>query len=502
MTATTPALPDSQGRTAMMARAGALPDYMVIGGARLKGDGRDRIEVVDPATGKPIGSVPAATAEDVDRAVAVSRAALTGPWFRTKPAERARILLRTAQIIRSHAERLAIIETLDCGKPLREARGDIETSARYFEYYAGAADKLQGDSIPLGPDYMSFTLCEPVGVTVHIVPWNFPLVQVARGVAPALAAGNTAIVKPAEQTPMTAIILADLLAEAGLPSGVYGVVTGDGRGAGAALAAHPGVNHITFTGSVTTGQAVMRAAASHVASVTLELGGKSPVVVLADADLGAAVAGTIKAFCLNAGQVCSAGSRLVVEKAVAAEMLDRLTVAVGRLKTGHGLDDPDIGAIVSTTQLGRIDRLVTAALAGGAERIAGNGRLTLAGLEGGYFYAPTMLRAGGPEGLEVREEIFGPVLTVQVADDAEHALKLANGTDYGLVAGIYTRDIGRALALARGIDAGQIFINEYFAGGVETPFGGVKNSGFGREKGLEALKSYFRVKCITTRIDR
>jgi acyl-CoA reductase-like NAD-dependent aldehyde dehydrogenase len=487
---------------ALAGQAGPLPDHMVIGDEALRGGGRDMIEVVDPATGGPIGAVPAATAADVDHAVAVSRRALAGSWARTKPAERARILLRVAQAIRDNAGRLAVIETLDCGKPLREARGDIETAARYFEYYAGAADKLQGNSIPLGPDYMAFTVCEPVGVTAHIVPWNFPLVQVARGVAPALAAGNTVIVKPAEQTPMTAVILAGLLAKAGLPTGVYGVVTGYGHSTGATLAAHPGVNHVTFTGSVVTGKAVMTAAASHVASVTLELGGKSPVVVLADADIDAAVAGTIKAFCLNAGQVCSAGSRLIVEKAAEAAMLDRLGKALGAMQAGHGLDDPAISPIISRKQLERIDRLVASSVAAGAERLAGSGILTVKGLEDGYFYSPTVLKAQGSDGIEVREEIFGPVLTVQTADSPEHALSLANGTDYGLVAGVYTRDVGRALILARDIEAGQIFLNEYFAGGVETPFGGVKNSGFGREKGLEALKSYLRVKCITARIDR
>lgn len=483
-------------------RMAPLPDYMVIDGARWNGRGGEVIEVLDPASGGLIGSVPAGTEGDVDHAVTASRRALVDLWAQVKPAERARILLRTAQAIREDANRLAIIETLDSGKPLREAHGDIETSARYFEYYAGVADKLQGNSIPLGPDYMSFTVCEPVGVTAHIVPWNFPLVQVARGVAPALAAGNTAIVKPAEQTPMTALLLANILTGAGLPKGVYSVVTGYGHIVGAALAGHPGVNHVTFTGSVATGQSVMRAAASHVASITLELGGKSPVIVLADADIGSAVAGAIKAFCLNAGQVCSAGSRLIVEESVEQEVVGRIAAALKSMAAGHGLDNPDIGPIISRKQLERIESLVSSALGNGAERIAGNGRIEVPGLEGGFFYSPTMIKAHGVGGLEVREEIFGPVLTIQAADCPEHALSLANATDYGLVAGIYTRDIGRALALARGIEAGQIFINEYFAGGVETPFGGVKNSGFGREKGLEALKSYLRVKCITTRIDR
>lgn len=479
---------------------GVLPDYMLIDGCQVRS--RDRLESLDPATGEAIGTLPAGTAADVDHAVEVSCRALRDPWMKTKPADRSRILLRTAHAIRSAAARLAVVETLDCGKPLREARGDIETAARYFEYYAGMADKLQGDSIPLGPDYMSFTLCEPVGVTAHVVPWNFPLVQVARGVAPALAAGNTVVVKPAEQTPMTAVLLGEMLEAAGLPRGVYGVVTGYGNSVGSALAAHPGISHVTFTGSVATGKSVMQAAAAHIASVTLELGGKSPIVVLADADVSSAVSGTVKAFCLNAGQVCSAGSRLIVDRRIEAEILDKLASAVKGMQLGHGLTDPAIGPITSRKQLDRIDRLVSQAAAAGAEIIAGGRIATVSGLERGTFYAPTLVRARGSGGIEVQEEIFGPVLTVQTADGPEHALSLANCTDYGLVAGIYTRDIGRALALARDIDAGQVFINEYFAGGVETPFGGVKNSGFGREKGLEALRSYYRVKCITTRIDR
>ena len=480
-------------------QAGPLPDYMVIDGVRVGRESRDAIEVLDPAIGQVIGCVPAGTAADVDRAAASSRRAYRC-WSRAKPVERARILYRAAEAIRRQADRLSIVEVLDCGKPLREARADVETAARYFEYYAGIADKLQGDSIPLGPDYMSFTLHEPVGVTAHIVPWNFPLVQVARGVAPALAAGNTVVVKPAEQTPHSAIILVDLLGEAGLPKGVYSVLTGYGPAVGGALCSHPEVNHVTFTGSVRTGKAVMTAAATHVASVTLELGGKSPVVVLEDADIDAAVAGTVKAICLNAGQVCSAGSRLVVQKSVKDQVVEGICEKLSGMTVGHGLANPDIGPIVSAEQLELIDGMVTAATQRGAHAVIGSGRMKLAGAEEGFFYAPTVLMAQDVAAIEVQEEIFGPVLTVQAAEDAEEALHLANATNYGLVAGIYTRDVDRALALARDLEAGQVFINEYFAGGVETPFGGVKQSGFGREKGLDALRSYLRVKCVTARI--
>ena len=477
-----------------------MPRQMFIGGRHVDAANGDRIETIDPATGKVFADVPAATVGDVDAAVADSRAALRGAWRGTLPVERGRILARTAALIRRDAERLAIIETLDSGKPLAESRGDVATTAGYFEYYAGMADKLQGDSIPLGPDYMSFTLHEPVGVTAHIIPWNFPLVTTARGVAPALAAGNTAIVKPATQTPLTALALADLLAEAGLPAGVYNAVTGRGSTIGDALVGHSGVDHVTFTGSVPTGINVMKVAADRVTSVTLELGGKSPVVVLADADLDAAVEGTLKAIYLNAGQVCSAGSRLVVDRKVHAAMLERLVQRANQLSIGHGLSDPKLGPLVSDSHRRAVAGYVDAARARGISIAAGGKPVEVPGFEGGYFYAPTILDQVSSQDPVIQEEIFGPVLSVQVVDSAEEAIAVANDTPFGLCAGIYTRDITRALRFARDVDAGQIFINQYFAGGVATPFGGTKLSGFGREKGLAALAAYYQVKCITARI--
>ncbi|MCP4983859.1 MAG: aldehyde dehydrogenase family protein, partial [Gammaproteobacteria bacterium] len=418
----------------------------------------------------------------------------------TTPAQRGRILAKTAALIRQDAERLACIETLESGKPIREARGDIETAAGYFEYYAGIADKLQGDSIPLGPDFMSFTLHEPVGVTAHIIPWNFPLVTTARGAAPALAAGCTAVIKPAEQTSLTSLILADILLQAGLPAGVCNVITGYGAESGAALTAHPDVSHVTFTGSVPTGKTVMKTAADHVASVTLELGGKSPLVVLADADLDAAVEGTLKAIYLNAGQVCSAGSRLVVDRKVHAAMMERLVPASEAMALGHGLDDAQLGPLISAEQLKKVADYVDGAKARSIS-VATGGRIgEVADMEGGFFYTPTILDNVPTEEKVVQEEIFGPVLCVQVVDSPEQAIAVANGTDFGLVAGIYTRDISRALEFARDVDSGQVFINQYFAGGIGTPFGGTKQSGFGREKGLAAMASYYRVKCITARL--
>ncbi|MYH69509.1 MAG: aldehyde dehydrogenase family protein [Gammaproteobacteria bacterium] len=478
----------------------ALPNHMVIGAERIGANQRELMVVEDPATGSPFAEIPAGTVEDVNDAVATAKSALEKSWKSVTPQERGRILSRTADIIRRDAERLACIETLDSGKPIREAKGDIETAAQYFEYYAGIADKLQGDTIPLGKDFISFTLHEPVGVTVHIIPWNFPLVTTARGVAPALAAGCTAVVKPAELTSLTAIILADILMEAGLPTGVYNVVTGKGSEIGNALTSHKDVAHVTFTGSVITGKTVMQSAADNVASVTLELGGKSPVVVLKDADMDAALEGTLKAIFMNAGQVCSAGSRLVIERAVHEQMVEKLVQRSEAFDIGHGLQDPSLGPLVSETQVNIVDTYVAGARERGVEVATGGNRALVDGLEEGSFYQPTILNNIPVDEIVAQEEIFGPVLAVQVVDSAEQAISVANSTDFGLVAGIYTRDITKAMHFARDVGAGQVFINQFFAGGVATPFGGVKNSGFGREKGLAALASYYQVKCVTTRI--
>lgn len=477
-----------------------LPNYMIIGGHRVTSKDGNVIETFDPATQNKIGEVPAATPADVEQAVACAKLALEGSWRKTTPVERGRVLANIAARLRRDAERFAIVETLDSGKPLAESRGDVETAAYYFEYYAGIADKLQGDSIPLGQDYMSFTLHEPVGVTSHIIPWNFPLVTTARGVAPALAAGNTAVVKPSSQTPLSAIMLNELMEEEHLPPGVCNVVTGSGRKLSVSLTSLPDIAHVTFTGSVATGQDVMRHAADAIASVTLELGGKSPLVVLADADLDSAVSGILKAIYMNAGQVCSAGSRLVIERSVHGALMEKLVPAAEALTVGHGLDDPQLGPLVSLSQRQIVADFVESAKKRGVEIATGGKALEPENLENGCFYAPTILDDLPDDDVTVQEEIFGPVLAVQVVDSAEEAIAAANCTRFGLCAGIYTKDVTRAMQFARDVQAGQIFINQYFAGGVATPFGGVKHSGFGREKGLAALASYYRVKCVTAKI--
>jgi acyl-CoA reductase-like NAD-dependent aldehyde dehydrogenase len=458
------------------------------------------MESFDPGRGVAFAQFAAGDSADIDAAGDAARKAFTGPWRDLKPAERGRILQRAADLLRRDALRFAVVESLDSGKKLSEAEGDVRSVIRTFEYYAGAADKLQGNSLPLGRDYVGLTVEEPVGVAAQIYPWNYPLSTAARGICPALAAGCTLVAKPAEQTPFSTLLLASLLAEAGLPAGVLNIVTGTGREAGAALVAHPGIDHITFTGSVATGIGVMQAAANNVTRVLLELGGKSPLVVMADADLDTALEGTIGAIYENAGQICSAGSRLLVQREIAESFVERLCRRVEGFTLGHGLSDPDLGPVNSAAQLAKIDRYLMAARATGNHIHTGGTIADEPSLGGGWFYRPTIVSARSPADPLVQEEIFGPVLTVQVFADLEEAITLANGTPYALVAGIYTRDLNAAHRFARDVDAGQVYINEYFAAGIEVPFGGNRKSGFGREKGLEGLRSYCKLKSIVTRL--
>ncbi len=481
-------------------RIAGLPDQHFIDGRCMPSADGARMETFDPGTGETFASFAAGDAADVDAAVRSAQAALRGPWRNTLPAQRGRLLWRIAEGMRASAYRLAVAETLDSGKRLSEALGDVAGAAATFAYYAGACDKHQGDSIPLGPDHLAYTLNEPAGVTAHIIPWNYPLSTAARGIAPALAAGCTVVAKPAEQTPLTALMLAALCAEAGLPAGVCNAVTGTGKAAGAALVRHPGVQHISFTGSVATGIDVMQAAAPHVTRVLLELGGKSPVVVLADADLDAAIEGVLGAIYENAGQICSAGSRLVIAREVHEAFVDRLAARAEAMGLAHGLRDTGMGPVSSAAHRDKIAGYVDRARERGI-RVRTGGHARPDPLTGrGWFYEPTILDAVPAQDEAVQDEIFGPVLCVQVFDELDEAIALANGTVYGLVAGVYTQNFSAAHRLARDIDAGQVFINEYFAGSIAVPFGGNKRSGFGREKGLEALRSYSRIKSVAARI--
>ena len=454
------------------------------------------IEVVDPSSGLNVGSLARGTAADIDRAVAAARAAFDKAWSTTAAVTRGRILQQWSRLVADHAEEIAVLECVDTGKPMRQARSDATALARYFEFYAGAADKLHGQTLPYLDGYTVLTIREPHGVTGHIVPWNYPMQIFGRSVGAALAAGNACVVKPAEDACLSLLRVAELGAEAGLPAGVLNIVTGLGTEAGAALAAHPGIDHISFTGSTATGTAVAQAAAAHHCPVTLELGGKSPQLVFADADLDAALPVLVNAIIQNGGQTCSAGSRVLVERSIADEVTRRLADRFSKLVAGPGEQDLDLGPLISAKQQQRVARLLEDALAGGT-KVAAEGAIAKDAPAGGFYQKPLLIADLPADHKLVREEVFGPVLVVQTFDDEAQAVRLANGTDYGLVAGIWTRDGARQLRLARKLQSGQVFINNYGAGGgVELPFGGVKHSGYGREKGFEALYGFTTLKTV------
>ncbi len=474
-----------------------LPTQLFIDGKWVSSISGEEIETLDPGTAKVFAKVSAAQKEDVDFAVEAANKAFFNSWRDMKPSKRGDILSKAADLLEQKSDLFSVVEALDSGKPLAEAQGDVSNSVGALRYYAGCADKIQGDSFPLGEGVFSFSSVEAVGVTAHIIPWNYPLATTIRGVAPALAAGCTAVVKPAEQTPLTAMLLADIFKDAGLPDGVYNVIPGTGKGAGSPLVNHPKVQHITFTGSVGTGTLVMQAAARNISSVTLELGGKSPIVALADCDIEKTAEGVLWAIFYNAGQICSAGSRLVVDRTIHRELVDRIVEKTSQLKAGHALNNTNYGAINSKEQLDKISGFVERSKGRGIKAVCGGYPLANESTGEGWFYAPTIMDEVPMEDELVQEEIFGPVLTVQVVDGVEEAIKVANCTNFALAAGIYTQNISNALRLSRSIDSGQITVNDYWAGGIEVPFGGNRRSGIGREKGLEALKNYCSTKSIT-----
>jgi acyl-CoA reductase-like NAD-dependent aldehyde dehydrogenase len=476
----------------------ATVERLIINGAAVDASDAGTLDVYNPSTGKVLARVAKATKADIDRAVRAAQEALESKtWGGVPPAERGRIMQRMALKIRERAEELAELESQDNGKPLKQARADVQVSARYFEFYGGVADKIMGNTIPLGPGFLDFTVREPIGVSAHIVPWNYPIQISSRGVAPALAAGCTIVLKPSSEAPMTALRLGQIALECGLPPGVLNVVPGSGGEAGTALAAHPGVNQITFTGSVDVGISVAKIAAENVVPVVMELGGKSPNVVFADADLDLTVQGVANAIFQNAGQTCSAGSRLLVERGAHDALVERLRARATNMRVGPGIEDPDMGPIISKRQLETIEQYVDIGRREGAEVVAGGARPDNPALSGGFFYQPTLIDRVGADMRIAQEEIFGPVLSIITFDDLQEAAAIANRSQYGLVAGIWTRDIDKALSLAAKIKSGQVYINTYGAGGgVELPFGGYKKSGYGREKGLEALASYTQVKNV------
>jgi acyl-CoA reductase-like NAD-dependent aldehyde dehydrogenase len=455
-------------------------------------------DVFDPSTGAVLATVAKATKADVDRAVEAAHAALESKaWGGAAPAERGRAMLRIAQMLRDNTEEVATLESRDNGKPLRQARTDVQVAARYFEFFAGIADKIMGNTIPLGPGFLDFTVREPIGVSAQIVPWNYPIQIGARGIAPALAAGCTVVLKPSSEAPMTALKLGEMALACGVPPGVINIVPGTGSEAGQALAGHPDINQLTFTGSVDVGIGVAKMAAQNVVPVVMELGGKSPNIVFADADLDLTVQGVATAIFQNAGQTCSAGSRLLVEKKVHDALVGRLVERAGGMRIGPGVSDPDMGPIISKRQLETIEGYVSVGRSEGAQVAAGGARPADAALGGGFYFQPTLLDGVAADMRVAQEEIFGPVLAIIAFETIEEAIAIANRSQYGLVAGVWTRDINKAMAVSSRIKAGQVFINTYGAGGgVELPFGGYKKSGYGREKGLESLASYTQVKNV------
>jgi aldehyde dehydrogenase (NAD+) len=453
-------------------------------------------EDVDPATGAILAEVARCGPAEVDAAVECASTTFELDWSRRSPAERASVLTRIASAIRREKEQLERLECLDTGKPLTQARADIEVAARYFDFYAHTVEAMYGSTIPLGESVVAYTLREPHGVTAHIVPWNYPAQMCGRTIAPALAAGNCCVLKPAEEASLTAVRIAGLALEAGLPAGAFNVVTGLGEEAGAALAAHTGIDHLSFTGSNEVGRLVGKAAAENTVPVTVELGGKSPNVVFADADLDRAAPVIIRSIIQNAGQTCSAGSRLLIEEHAHDRVLDAVAAELRKIEVGPGIDDPDMGPLITARQLERVQQLVDEGRSSGV-LVLGGSRPDDRRLNNGFFFEPTLLDAVPFDAKIAQEEVFGPVLVASTFADLDEAAYLANATGYGLVAGIWTRDIRTAHVLIREIKAGQIFVNTYGAGGgVELPFGGRKRSGHGREKGFEGMLAFTRTKSV------
>ncbi|ASK64346.1 aldehyde dehydrogenase [Virgibacillus phasianinus] len=473
---------------------------MYIDGKWTKGTGTDTIDVKNPSSGEIIATIPRGTEEDVNRAVQAAKAAFNGEeWRKVKAFERGEILFQIADKLKSHRDELAELECIDVGKPLSQAYADVDAAIRYFRFYGGAADKVMGDTIPIEDGLLDYVVREPAGVTAHIIPWNYPLQITSRSVAAAIATGNTVVVKSAEDTPMTAMRLSAFFEEINLPAGVFNHVTGYGQEAGAALSGHPLVNHVTFTGSVGTGIAVGQAAMANVVPSTLELGGKSPNIVFADCDRQKTVEGVVRSIIQNAGQTCSAGARLLVEESFKQEFLEKVVERFGNLTIGAGIQDKDLGPILNDKQYHHVMDMIDLAKEEGDILVGGNS-VKVEGYEGGLYIQPTIIDGISRDSRLAQEEIFGPVLTVFTFKDIEEALELANSTDYGLVTGIWTKDISTAHYLASRIDSGQIFINNYGAGGgVQMPFGGYKKSGFGREKGWTALYNYTVMKNVAVK---
>lgn len=457
------------------------------------------IPVIDPSDGQVFDELQRSNAHDVNVAVRSARDCLELVWSRLSAAERGRLLMRLSLKVSEHIDELALIEQRDCGKPARQARADAAALARYFEFYAGSCDKLHGETIPYLDGYSVLTWREPHGITGHIIPWNYPMQIFGRSVGAALAAGNVCVVKPAEDACLSLLRVAALAREVGFPAGAINIVTGYGHEVGDALARHPGIDHISFTGSPTVGTLIQQAAAERHCPVTLELGGKSPQIVFADADPELALPAIVNAIVQNAGQTCSAGSRLLVEQSIYEPLLEQLGHAFEALRVGPAAMDLDVGPLIRQSQQQRVWDFLSDAHAAGIPMVA-QGHIVDEAPETGFYQAPTLLRDVPVKHRLAQEEIFGPVLCAMSFRDEEHAVELANSTRFGLVAGVWTRDGARQFRMAKRVRSGQVFINNYGAGGgVELPFGGLKSSGYGREKGLEALHGFTTLKTVTLR---
>jgi aldehyde dehydrogenase (NAD+) len=469
---------------------------LFIGGKWRESSSGKTLPVIDPSTGESYDTIPRGDARDIDAAVKAARAAYEGKWGALTATERGRLMMKMADIISSRADELAEAEARDTGKPMGQARADVGLTARYFEYYGGAADKLHGQIVPFMSGFQAQVTREPYGVTAHILPWNYPAQMFGRSLAPALAAGNAVVLKPAEEACMTPILLSAIAQEAGIPDGAINVVTGLGEEAGAALTAHPGIDMVTFTGSPEVGTIVQKAAAERHIKCVLELGGKSPQIVFADADRKKALPFITRAITQNGGQTCSAGSRLLVERKIYDDFVAEVAEAFANVRVGTPAMNLDLGPMISAVQRDRVNGFVDTARKSGVPVLA-EGRLANDLPSGGFYTTPTLFGPVPRSNSLANDEVFGPVLSAMPFEDEADAIALANATDYGLVAAVWTRDGARQTRVARGVRSGQVFINCYGAGGgVELPFGGVKKSGHGREKGFLALEEFSVVKTV------
>jgi acyl-CoA reductase-like NAD-dependent aldehyde dehydrogenase len=480
-----------------MTTTAVMRKQLFINGEWRDGAGGKTIEVVNPATEEVIAEVASAEQGDVDAAAAAARAAFDGPWAKLSARERGALVWKIGERLMERADEIAHLETLHNGKPIFESRHiEVPAAAECFQYFAGWADKIHGETIPVKGNYLTYTLREPIGVVAAIVPWNFPLLLTAWKVAPALACGNTVIIKPASQTPLTALALAEIAHEVGLPPGVLNVITGPGAKVGQMLVEHPGIDKIAFTGDTSTGKGIMRSSAETLKKITLELGGKSANIVFPDADLDAAIRGATTGIFYGKGEVCAAGSRLLVDKSIKSEFIDKVAARARKMAPGDPLDPKTrLGAISSKKQLETDLRYIEIAKKEGAQLVAGGARADI-GTGKGYFLQPTIFDGVTPSMTIAREEIFGPVLAAIEFGDVDEAIARANDSNYGLAAAVWTKDIKKAHYVARKLQAGTVWINTYNIYDTAAPFGGYKQSGFGREMSMHALEHYTQVKSV------